>query len=227
MKYEEMTQISLFFMIFISTFLIEEVNSMTKIIKIEDAQNHKVLKTPAKQVSFPLSDQAKKCIDDLKKINKETPGVGLAAPQINQHLRIFIISISEEAAAIRKNAESYPLTVYINPQYKPIGDKKIFQDFEGCFSVGNLCGWVPRYEEILFHSYNEKGQETELTAKGFLARVLQHETDHLDGILISDRLTGECTKGPFKEMLKIRRNSLSPEKRKIFNDILKQQELDD
>lgn len=182
-----------------------------KLTTIENHEDHGVLTTPTQIVTFPLNKLATDCIQQLNIKFAELNGVGLAAPQINHPLRIFIIGISKGAAEMREHASPYPPTIYINPQYESIGNEKQ-TDFEGCFSVASKAGWVPRFQKIRFTALDESGQPIEFIASDFLARVLQHETDHLEGTLIIDRLTEGCIQGPVDEMLKMRLLKLPADK---------------
>jgi len=96
-----------------------------------------------------------------------------------------------------------PKTIWINPSYKPIGTEK-HEDYEGCFSVENATGPVARYKKIRYLAYNQNGHTIEGTAKGFLARVIQHEIDHLNGKVFLDYVAPEkiMSKEEYMEMRK-------------------------
>ena len=121
-------------------------------------------------------------IDDMIETMDEYHGVGLAAPQVHEDVRIFVAAIDggddEDAAD--------PIVV-INPEITPIGTDLV-EDWEGCLSIPDIRGRVPRAREIRLRALNRKGERFEQTWTGFRARVVQHETDHLDGILFFDRM---------------------------------------
>lgn len=116
-------------------------------------------------------------------------GIGLAAPQIGKSVRIIIIDNSEGKSRRKKNSEYFERHILINPRILQTATE-IDTDWEGCLSIdnGDLLGMVPRYTKITLTALNEKGKEITIQATGFQARVLQHEIDHLDGILFFDRM---------------------------------------
>src|SRR6266566_3883983 len=133
-------------------------------------------------------------IDDMLDTMAEYHGVGLAAPQIHESLRVFVgvlESARPEAGmegdeAGREVVEPEPIAV-INPEITPIGDE-IIEEWEGCLSIPNIRGRVPRAREIRLRGFHRDGARIDMTLRDFPARVAQHETDHLDGILFFDRM---------------------------------------
>ena len=119
-------------------------------------------------------------IDDMFETMREYQGIGLAAPQVHKNLRLFVAGVEDPDAVL-------PPVVMINPEITPIG-QKIEEDWEGCLSIPDIRGQVPRPNEIQIRALDRHGQELAMTASGFAARVIQHETDHLDGILFFDRM---------------------------------------
>jgi len=119
-------------------------------------------------------------IQDMIETMKANDGAGLAAPQIGIFKRVVIFGF--ESNDRYPDAEEVPFTVLINPIIKAKGQKKV-NDWEGCLSVPGLRGVVPRYDSIYYEGYDEKGTKIERDVDGFHARVVQHECDHLDGIL--------------------------------------------
>lgn len=190
------------------------------IVTIEEPQYEHVLKTPASLVSFPLTAADKELIEAMKTKLFALEGVGLAAPQVNSSKQILVIYIPETAALLRENVTPYPMHVMINPAYKPLEQSSVLYDFEGCYSVANKAGKVPRYQEIEITYFDEQGQKHHSIEKGFYARVIQHEIDHLNGTLIVDRLTADCVQGSPVEMAKLRRAELSEEKRALFDSVM-------
>lgn len=192
------------------------------IITTEHMEHKSMLQTPAKTVGFPLNKADTDLIEAMKVKLYELGGVGLAAPQINQSKRIITVYIPESAALLRDHVTPYPMHVLINPTYEAITNKDIGLDFEGCYSVTSTMGKVPRFNRIKITYADELGNIHHKTESGFYARVLQHEIDHLNGLLITDRLTPECLQGPIKEMMAIRRAELSEDKKVLFDTLMQQ-----
>ena len=113
-------------------------------------------------------------------------GAGLAAPQIGVSQRIVIFSV--EANPRYPDVEPVPTTVLINPTLTPIGDE-MEEGWEGCLSVPGLRGLVNRYQKLRYTGFDQRGRPIDRTVSGFHARVVQHECDHLDGILYPMRLS--------------------------------------
>ena len=196
------------------------VSMALSIVTVEQPEFRKVLQTPSALVTFPLSDEDRMLIKAMKEKLYALEGVGLAAPQVNQSKQIIAVYIPESAALLRDNVRSYPMHVLINPSYKGMTTSPINYDFEGCYSVNSRAGKVPRYEELMLSYFDEQGTNHQSIEKGFYARVLQHEIDHINGLLILDRLTPECTQGTPAEMATLRRAELSEEKRILFDSLM-------
>ena len=109
----------------------------------------------------------------------------LAAPQIGISQRVVIFSVRQNPRY--PEAEPVPETVLINPRIEPLGEW-MTEGWEGCLSIPGMRGKVPRYEEIIYRGYDQKGQFMERRVSGFHARVVQHEVDHLDGVLYPQRI---------------------------------------
>lgn len=193
------------------------------IVVVETSENAQILKEEASTLSFPLSAEDEAIIEALKNKLITIGGVGLAAPQVGVAKQIIAIHISEDAAAVRQSACPVPLTVLINPSYTPHPETKLFYDWEGCFSVSETMGKVPRYDRISYKAQSEDGKLIEKEATGFTARVLQHEIDHVHGTLILDRLTDDCVQGAPAAMQELRMKELSPEQQEIARKILANQ----
>ncbi len=122
---------------------------------------------------------------DMRDTMHAMNGVGLAAPQIGVNLRVVIFEVASNPRY--PEAEAVPQTVLINPVITPL--KKIVEDdWEGCLSVPGMRGMVPRYTSIRYLGYDEYGNRVDRTVSDFHARVVQHECDHLDGILYPMRI---------------------------------------
>jgi peptide deformylase len=136
-------------------------------------------------------------LTDMRDTMRHLNGAGLAAPQIGVGLRVVIFGIEENPRY--PEAEPVPFTVLINPQLTPLGD---LQDeaWEGCLSVPGLRGLVPRYRELRYTGFDAAGNPIDRTVKDFHARVVQHEVDHLDGILYPRRIR-DLTQFGFNEAL--------------------------
>jgi len=122
---------------------------------------------------------------DMRETMAHLSGAGLAAPQIGVPLRVVIFGVKSNPRYPR--AEEVPETVLINPVLEPIAADKE-EDWEGCLSVPGLRGMVPRYRHLRYAGRDEQGGRIERVVEGFHARVVQHEVDHLDGILYPMRV---------------------------------------
>ena len=124
-------------------------------------------------------------IVDLRETMHALHGAGLAAPQIGVPLRVVIAEVQHNPRY--PQAEPFAEMVLINPQISPLGEERE-AGWEGCLSVPGLRGQVERWQRIQLHWHDANGQAHSETVQGFKARVLQHECDHLDGLLFPDRL---------------------------------------
>ena len=144
---------------------------------------HPVLRERARPLdkSDIKSAAIQKLIDDMIDTMHEYHGVGLAAPQVHEGLRVFVALLDEDPDAKSEAA------VIINPEIAPNGSV-IEEGWEGCLSIPDIRGMVPRYTDIRLKALDRAGRTIELPLKNFSARVAQHETDHLDGVLFFDRM---------------------------------------
>jgi peptide deformylase len=124
-------------------------------------------------------------IDDMFETMKEYQGVGLAAPQVHESLRLFVAGFGDDEE--EESGRSVPHVALINPEIQVVSSQ-VVEDWEGCLSIPEIRGKVPRAAQIVVRAYDRKGKRIELRAGGYSARVIQHETDHLDGILFFDRM---------------------------------------
>ena len=124
-------------------------------------------------------------IQDMLDTMKAKDGVGLAAPQIGVSLRLVIFGVDQNPRY--PDAQAVPETILINPVIIPL-DESTEEAWEGCLSLPGLRGLVPRYSHIKYSGFNAQGEPFETEASGFHARVVQHECDHLDGILYPQRM---------------------------------------
>ena len=131
-------------------------------------------------------------LDDMVETMHEYDGVGVAAPQVHVSLRVAVLEVPKSDR--RGERKGVPLTVLINPVVTPLSKKRQF-DIEGCLSVPDLRGLVPRFEKIRLDALGRDGKPYSIEAKGFHARVIQHECDHLDGNVYLDRMEDMKTLG--------------------------------
>jgi len=120
---------------------------------------------------------------DLIRTMIDEHGVGLAAPQVAEGLRLFTYWVPES-----DDEPEIPPTILVNPEIRPVGEA-VEEGWEGCLSIPDLRGIVPRFQRIKVKARTIEGDPIALTADGFHARVIQHEYDHLDGIVFLDRMT--------------------------------------
>ena len=144
---------------------------------------HPVLRKRARRVEpAEITTPAfQKLIDDMMETMSEYHGIGLAAPQVHESVRLAIVGV--------ERGENEPIEVFavVNPEISPIGSATV-EDWEGCLSLPDLRGQVPRHTRIRLRGLDRGGSKLELELRDFPARVAQHETDHLDGILFVDRM---------------------------------------
>jgi peptide deformylase len=125
-------------------------------------------------------------IDDMYETMHEYDGVGLAAPQVHEGVRLMLVAIDEDRGH-RADDEPVPVVALINPEIKPVG-REVVEDWEGCLSLPRLRGRVRRPNEVKLAALDRDGKKVDLHLHGYQARVVQHEADHLDGVLFIDRM---------------------------------------
>ncbi|HEX9367061.1 MAG TPA: peptide deformylase [Vicinamibacterales bacterium] len=155
---------------------------------------HPVLRTRAQPLEPAdiKSPRIQQLIDDMFETMQEYQGVGLAAPQVHESLRLFVAGLpprpgDDDDEEEEGEDDRVPLMTIINPEIAIIGGDTA-DDWEGCLSIPEIRGRVTRAREIKVKAYDRRGQRIEISARGFTARVIQHETDHLDGVLFFDRM---------------------------------------
>ena len=161
---------------------------------------HPVLRTRAKPLDAAdiKSPRIQQLIDDMFETMQEYQGVGLAAPQVHQSVRLFVAGLAPRVDDDEDDDEDdeddedeeedrVPLMALINPEIAVLGDDTA-DEWEGCLSIPDIRGRVTRAREIKVKAYDRRGRRIEINARGFTARVIQHETDHLDGVLFFDRM---------------------------------------
>jgi len=153
---------------------------------------------PSTEVSEFNHPDLNALIDDLSDTMAAENGAGLAAPQIGIGLRVVIFGFEQNPRY--PDSDAVPRTVLINPQITALSDEKE-DDWEGCLSVPGMRGLVSRYTHIRYTGVDATGSSIDVTARGFHARVVQHECDHLDGIIYTQRLTDPRQFGFTEELL--------------------------
>jgi peptide deformylase len=153
---------------------------------------HPVLATPARPVADPRHPEIRRLVNDMVETMIDANGAGLAAPQVHVPLRIVVFQAPGERtdpglAEDERFDHTTPLTVLINPEIEILGPDQE-GGWEGCLSVPGLRGWVERPAHIRYRGLGLEGETIERVAKGFHARVVQHEYDHLDGRLYTSRM---------------------------------------
>ena len=148
---------------------------------------HPVLREPAKPVPLEQirTPEIQRFIDDMVETMREYDGAGLAANQVHALRQIAVIEVQKNPRY--PDAPEVPLTVVINPVVTPLTEERE-DGWEGCLSVPDMRGVVPRYTSVRLECLDREGQRVDLVAKDFFARVIQHETDHLNGIVYVDRI---------------------------------------
>ena len=147
---------------------------------------HPVLRERAKPVDKLGSAELKALVQDMKDTMAFQNGAGLAAPQIGVGQRVVIFGVEQNPRY--PDAEEVPFTVLVNPTLTML-TKEIEEGWEGCLSVPGMRGVVPRYMKLRYTGFDENGTPIDRVAEGFHARVVQHECDHLDGLLYPMRMT--------------------------------------
>jgi peptide deformylase len=140
---------------------------------------------PAALVTDFSGQALRELIMDLQETMSAAGGAGLAAPQIGVGLRVVVFGF--ESSPRYPDAEAVPETILVNPLIVPL-DEEIEEGWEGCLSVPGMRGVVPRYRHIRYRGFDEHGEAIDRTVSGFHARVVQHECDHLDGVLYPMRM---------------------------------------
>ena len=163
---------------------------LLEIIKVP----HPVLRKKGRKVTDfgpEFQDLVKNMIDTMR----DAPGVGLAAPQVAVSERLIVVEYGDE------EDETIPSKLYVvaNPEIDIMSNLTV-KGIEGCLSVPDLIGEVERFDDIQIRGLNSKGKPIRIKAKGWLARIFQHEIDHLDGIVYTDRAEKVWTPGPQDEI---------------------------
>lgn len=158
---------------------------------------HPVLRERSRTVEKFGTPELRALLQDMKDTMAAKNGAGLAAPQIGVGQRVVIFGV--QANPRYPDAEEVPFTILVNPRITLL-DKQVEEGWEGCLSVPGMRGMVPRYTKLRYTGFDGEGNAIDRVAEGFHARVVQHECDHLDGILYPQRMT-DMSKFGFNEEL--------------------------
>src|SRR3990167_3465103 len=158
---------------------------MIMAIKSVIKMGNEKLATPSLPVTNFSNCEIKELVSDMQDTMREKGGVGIAAPQIGCNLRVVMFGFDYNERY--PNEKPVPFTILINPTIEILSDEMV-DGWEGCLSVPGLRGLVPRYKKIQYSGYDIDGQPIFCMAEGFHARVVQHECDHVDGILFPQRI---------------------------------------
>ncbi|MDP6787354.1 MAG: peptide deformylase [Rhodospirillales bacterium] len=149
---------------------------------------HEVLKRIAAPVENPQAQEIAKLAGDMRDTLENIAASGIAAPQVFVSKRLFVYRLPEHLIPPGAELKPIPWRVLINPVLEPLSDEKRPVGFEKCLSIPGLHGLVPRYTRVCVEAQQLDGSSIEITASGYHARLLQHEYDHLDGILYPQRM---------------------------------------
>ena len=147
---------------------------------------HPLLREVAAPIERFGTPELRELVQDMDDTMRSRNGAGIAAPQVGVSLRVVIFEITVNPRY--PQAEPVPYTVLVNPELEPIGTDRE-EGWEGCLSVPGLRGLVPRWQQLRYRGFDIEGRPIDRTVAGFHARVVQHEVDHLDGILYPMRIT--------------------------------------
>ncbi|HXC91863.1 MAG TPA: peptide deformylase [Stellaceae bacterium] len=146
-----------------------------------------VLRQAAAEVEDPTEPWVRRLVEDMVETMEDAGGTGLAAPQVHQPWRVVVFFVSSDRLTGMPGDVAQDLTVLVNPVVELLGQERAF-GWEGCLSVPGLRGVVPRHLRIRYRATGLDGEAIERDAEGFHARVVQHECDHLDGVLYPQRM---------------------------------------
>ena len=161
---------------------------MGKVLKVREV-GEPILEKECIEVDIKnINEEILDIIEDLKSTLEFGTGLGIAAPQIGVDKRIIVVGAKKENIKYN-DAEEIPITAMINPTWKKLTEDTDVQ-YEGCMSVPSIRGKVERYKNIELTYYNENGEKIVKQLNGFFARLVQHECDHLDGIVFLEKVKG-------------------------------------
>ena len=162
--------------------------AIRKIITTENP----VLRRKAKKIK--ITPELRALADDMVETMRQAPGMGLAAPQVAQSVRLFVAEIDES----EENPGGGKTYIVFNPEYIHQSDEAV-DGVEGCLSIPGWAGEVTRHHKVVVKGLDRQGKRIRIEAEGLLARVFQHEIDHLDGVLFTDRISDPEKIWPIEE----------------------------
>ena len=149
---------------------------------------HPVLRGRAAEIDDPRAPWVRRLVEDMIETMEDAGGTGIAAPQVHVPHRVVVFRVDGDRITDLPDDSGQELTALINPVVEPLGDERAY-GWEGCLSVPGLRGVVPRHLRVRYRGLDLDGNHIEREVAGFHARVVQHECDHLDGILYPQRMT--------------------------------------
>ena len=149
---------------------------------------HPVLRGRAAEIDDPTAPWVRRLVEDMIETMEDAGGTGIAAPQLHVPHRVVVFRVDGDRITDVPGDSGQELTALINPVVEPVGDERAY-GWEGCLSVPGLRGVVPRHLRVRYRGLDLDGNPVEREVAGFHARVVQHECDHLDGILYPQRMT--------------------------------------
>lgn len=170
--------------------------SVKSILRLGDP----ILRRVADPIDDPTAPDVQALIQDMQETLAEAGGIGIAAPQIGISRRVILFSVPESRATDDPDDGACPLTALINPAIEPVDDTRVHA-WEGCLSIPGMNGEVARWQRIRVTGETPEGQSWNAVVAGWRARVLQHEIDHLDGVLYVDRLDDPTRFGFTEEII--------------------------
>jgi peptide deformylase len=144
-----------------------------------------ILRRVADAVTQVGTPQLDSLVEAMRETMRACGGVGIAAPQIGVSLRIIVFEVPESPRY--PDASPIPMTVVVNPVVTPLGGERE-ESWEGCLSIPDLRGLVPRFRRIRYEGFDPRGGRIDRVVEGFHARIVQHEVDHLNGLLFTERV---------------------------------------
>ncbi len=172
---------------------------------------HPILRQRAAEVADPTAPEIRRLVADMIETMEDAQGTGLAAPQVHIPLRIMVFKVSGSRSTGAPDDLPEALTTLVNPILEPQGEETGL-DWEGCLSVPGMMGAVPRFTRLRYRGITPAGEQIDRTVSGFHARVVQHEADHLDGILYPQRVQDLRLFGFVEEMKKSFEGASDPER---------------
>ena len=147
-----------------------------------------VLRVRAQEVPDPTHPEIARLVQDMTETMYAVGGAGIAAPQVHVSQRVVLYTVPASRSTGAEDDQPQGLTAIVNPSIEPLGEEMVL-GWEGCLSLPGLRGAVPRHARVRYSGWLLSGERIERVASGWHARVVQHEFDHLDGILYPQRMT--------------------------------------